>query len=161
MSMLKKVYIYFAGIALLAFLLAPITTLARGPQPSDPWTPAQVISPEALHKLLSEKRGTKPLVIYVGFSVLYNQGHIPGAQYYGQASNPAGLDALKAHVAKLPRSKSIVIYCGCCPWEECPNIRPAFKALKAMGFTRLKALNLPTNLATDWVSKGYPIEKGK
>jgi hypothetical protein len=29
-----------------------------------------------------------------------------------------------------------------------------------MGFKRIKLVNIPTNLATDWAAKGYPLEKG-
>ena len=29
-----------------------------------------------------------------------------------------------------------------------------------MGFNNLRVLVLPTNFATDWVGKGYPMEKG-
>jgi hypothetical protein len=30
-----------------------------------------------------------------------------------------------------------------------------------MGFTHVKALMIPTNFATDWISHGYPIEEGE
>jgi hypothetical protein len=62
-------------------------------------------------------------------------------------------------VAKEPRDREIVIYCGCCPWEKCPNIRPAFAALQEMGFTHVKALYVPDNLAKDWIGKGFPTDK--
>ena len=47
---------------------------------------------------------------------------------------------LKEAVEKLPRDREIVIYCGCCPWDKCPNMQPAFAALREMGFTKAKAL---------------------
>jgi hypothetical protein len=50
------------------------------------------------------------------------------------------------------------VYCGCCPFEKCPNIRPAFNLMKAMGFSNGKLLNLPTNLKQNWIAKGYPVE---
>jgi hypothetical protein len=53
-----------------------------------------------------------------------------------------------------------VVYCGCCPWDKCPNLKPALDTLRAMGFTRVKALYIPVNLAQDWTAKGYPIELG-
>jgi len=31
-------------------------------------------------------------------------------------------------------------------------------ALRAMGFTRLRALMLPTSFGRDWISKGLPVE---
>jgi hypothetical protein len=34
----------------------------------------------------------------------------------------------------------VVIYCGCCPLDKCPNVRPAFTLLKTMGFTNLHVL---------------------
>jgi hypothetical protein len=32
--------------------------------------------------------------------------------------------------------------------------------LKELGYRRVKALILPTNLHDDWIAKGYPVEKG-
>lgn len=128
---------------------------------SDPWTKAQLISPEALNKLLVQTKLAKPLIIQVGFRPLYIQGHIPGSVYYGPGSRPEGLAELREYVQELPRNQEIVIYCGCCPWSECPNVRPAFKALREMGFTRVKVLEIPDRLSTDWVGKGYPLDKGE
>jgi len=52
-----------------------------------------------------------------------------------------------------------VIYCGCCPLERCPNIRPAFVALRQMGFTNVRVLLLPNSFEADWAGKGLPYEK--
>ena len=30
-----------------------------------------------------------------------------------------------------------------------------------MGFNKLRVLILPTDFNTDWIQKGYPVEKGK
>jgi len=54
----------------------------------------------------------------------------------------------------------VVLYCGCCPLEKCPNLRPAFTALKDTGFARLRVLILPISFNADWVDKGYRIQKG-
>ncbi len=35
------------------------------------------------------------------------------------------LQKLKDSLSKVPRDANIVIYCGCCPFEHCPNVRPA------------------------------------
>ncbi len=136
-------------------------SLSYATQASDPWTPAQVLQPADLAKELANPKSNKPLIVYVGFEGLYRAGHIPGAVFYGSASKPTGLDQLKKWAQNVPREQAIVIYCGCCPWSRCPNIRPAFKALREMGFTKLRALYLPTDLATDWAQKGFPTEKGK
>jgi hypothetical protein len=101
---------------------------------------------------------SKPVVLHVGFNVLYRSKHIPQAIYAGPGNTPAGLELLKAEAGKLPRDGDIVIYCGCCPWDHCPNMRPAIELLKQMGFTRVKAMYVPTNFKTDWIDKGYPVE---
>jgi rhodanese-related sulfurtransferase len=110
-------------------------------------------------QLASQMKTAKPLVIHTGFNVLYRSAHIAGTVYAGPGSKPEGLEALKSMVAKEPRDREIVIYCGCCPWEKCPNIRPAFAALQEMGFTHVKALYVPENLAKDWIDKGFPTDK--
>ena len=83
----------------------------------------------------------------------------PGAVMVGPASKPDGLEALKLAVAKMPRKSEIVIYCGCCPFDRCPNVRPAYAELLKMGFTKVSVLSLPTNTSKDWIAKGYPVER--
>ncbi len=107
---------------------------------------------------LAAQLAAKPAVFQVGPNVLYRSKHIPGAAYAGPGSKAEGIALLKEAVAKLPRDREIVIYCGCCPWDKCPNITPAFAALKEMGFTRVKAMYVAENFKADWVDKGYPVE---
>jgi hypothetical protein len=90
--------------------------------------------------------------------MLFAQAHITGSEYVGAGSQQAGLQQLQNRVGPLARNTFIVIYCGCCPWNRCPNLGPAFKLLHDMGFTRVKVLYLADNLGTDWVNKGYPVE---
>jgi len=116
-----------------------------------------VIQPKDLAAQLKAK-GAKPALFYVGFAVMYKK-HIPGAINTGPASRAQGLDGLKAAVAGLPRDREVVLYCGCCPWDQCPNMKPALALLKQMGFTGAKSLVIPTNFATDWVDHGYPVEQ--
>jgi thiosulfate/3-mercaptopyruvate sulfurtransferase len=118
-----------------------------------------LIQPGDLAARLKAK-GPQPTLLHVGFAVLYRSKHIPHSVYAGPGNTPEGLAALKAAVAKLPHSAEIVIYCGCCPWDHCPNIKPSMEALRQMGFTNVKALNIPTNMVTDWYDKGYPFEEG-
>jgi hypothetical protein len=129
---------------------------------SEPWTSAQTIQPaELANDLKKEKESDKTIVVCVGFHTLYEGAHVPGAVYHGPASTTEGLDDLKHWAQGQPRSANIVIYCGCCPLTHCPNIRPAFAALHSMGFTHLRVLLLPQDFASDWVAKGYAVEKGK
>jgi thiosulfate/3-mercaptopyruvate sulfurtransferase len=123
----------------------------------------RLINPEDLVKLLqtSGKGNAKPLMIQVGSHVLFAQAHIAGSEYIGPASSENGLQQLRKRVEPLPRDKFIVLYCGCCPWGHCPNVKPADDALHAMGFTNVKVLYISNNFGTDWVEKGYPVAKGE
>lgn len=144
-----------------AFLLASFAaTCIAGTESAEPWTKTEIVTPDELASQLSTSPVGKIILIHVGFRALYNQGRIPGSQYAGPGSRAEGLAALRKLVEKTPRNQMIVIYCGCCPWQDCPNIRPAFQALKQMGFTNLKALELPDALVSDWARKGYPITRG-
>jgi thiosulfate/3-mercaptopyruvate sulfurtransferase len=128
--------------------------------PSDPWQVGQLMKPEELVKFLSEATGEKPLVLCVGYPVLYEGGHIAGSKFTGPASKPDGLQKLKQEAASLSRDKQIVLYCGCCPWKDCPNIRPAFRTVHELGFKNVRVLYLPKNFQQDWIAKGFPIQKG-
>jgi len=103
----------------------------------------------------------KPLVLQTGSHVLYAEAHIPGSEYAGPAGTSAGIEALRARVIGLNKDTLIVIYCGCCPWSRCPNIKPAYQQLRLLGFTNVKTLYLAENFGTDWVDKGYPVAKGR
>jgi hypothetical protein len=134
-----------------------VSAAADSPEGSAAWTRSDLIAPLDLVKSLAEP--DPPTIIYVGFQALYRPGHIPGASFHGPASQPEALEDLKRFAQSLPRTATLVIYCGCCPFEHCPNITPAFTALRAMGFTKVRILDLPTNFATDWVEKGYPVDR--
>jgi thiosulfate/3-mercaptopyruvate sulfurtransferase len=128
--------------------------------PNDPWTAEQTVQPAQFAKEVQQENGPHPLVIYVGVRALYDGAHIPGAVYYGPGSSEQGISALKKYAATLSKNSDVLLYCGCCPLEKCPNLRPAFTALKDMGFARLRVLMLPTSFNVDWVEKGYPVQKG-
>lgn len=121
---------------------------------------SRLINPDELVKILQASKGEKPLMIQVGSHVLYSQAHIPGSEYIGPASSANGLQQLRQRTQSLTRNKFIVIYCGCCPWSHCPNVKPADDALRALGFTNVKVLYIANNFGADWVDKGYPVAKG-
>jgi thiosulfate/3-mercaptopyruvate sulfurtransferase len=124
----------------------------------DPWTAKEIVQPKTLADLIQAKDQSP--IFFVGFSTLYRNGsHITGATLAGPCSKAEGVDALKKAVAALPRDKDIFIYCGCCPFVKCPNIRPAYTALHNLGFTKVKVVMIETNLSADWIEKGYPSEK--
>jgi thiosulfate/3-mercaptopyruvate sulfurtransferase len=137
-----------------------ILPLMRAQNTTNPWTAAQTVQPSVLVKELEESKSA-PTVLFVGFQRLYVAGHIKGAQYHGSGGRADGVAQIKAWADTLPRSTNLVIYCGCCPMERCPNIRPAFAALQEMGFTKLRVLILPTSFEVDWAEKGMPYDKGQ
>jgi thiosulfate/3-mercaptopyruvate sulfurtransferase len=107
---------------------------------------------------LAAQLSAKPAIFYVGPNVMYRGKHIPGAIYAGPGNKAEGIALLKEAVAKLPRDREILIYCGCCPWDKCPNMQPAFAALREMGFTKAKGVYMAENFKTNWLDKGYPFE---
>lgn len=144
----------------LALALAVVLTGAiSAPAQSQP--SPQLIQPAELVKLLQASKAQKPLIIQVGFRTLYEQAHIPGSEYVGPSSQPEGLQQLHKRVQALPRKRFIVLYCGCCPWNHCPNVRPAYQELEEMGFRNVKVLYIANNFGSDWVDKGYPTSNGK
>ncbi len=126
----------------------------------DPWTQKDLMQPaEVAAKLAAGSAASKPLLLHVGFPVLFRASHIPGSVYAGPGSKDEGIAELKKAVEGVAKDREILIYCGCCPWEKCPNIRPAFAALHAMGYSKVKAMVVPENIKVDWADKGYPFEK--
>lgn len=139
------------------FLFAFATYAQNSP---NPWTDSQTVQPAELNKELSNPK-TAPTVLFVGFQRLFAAGHIKGAQFHGSGGSADGLAQIKAWAASLPRSTNLVIYCGCCPMDHCPNVRPAFTVLRDMGFTKLRILILPTSFEVDWANKGLPYDRGQ
>ena len=126
---------------------------------AEPWTEADLVQPEALAARLTQARAAKPTILYIGPAVLYRSKHIPGAALAGPAATPEGLALLRRALERIPRTAEVVLYCGCCPWQHCPNLIPAFQLLREMSFRKGRILWLPTSFYTDWISKGYPIER--
>lgn len=143
---------------LAAILLVPASAVVAHQASAIP--ASRLINPGELVKIIQSK-AEQPLLIQVGSHVLYAQAHIPLSEYIGPASSENGLQQLRTRVRPLPRNKFIVIYCGCCPWNHCPNVKPAADALGAMGFTNVKVLYIADNFGADWVNKGYPVAKGE
>jgi thiosulfate/3-mercaptopyruvate sulfurtransferase len=144
----------------IAFLLSSLAALIvlgglnqAFSQSNEPWTDKQLKDPAALAKTLKDPKATPPVIFNIG-----PVDQIKGAIRIGPTVNQENLDELRQQLTKLPKDKEVVIYCGCCPFRRCPNVRPAFELLKELKFTKAKLLNLPTSLSEDWASKGYPME---
>jgi len=147
--------IHYKLASILIFLIAGISSshaqivTSYGLQ-SNPWENNQLIRPAVLAKMISTNQKMH----------IYNIGvvqDIKGAVHLGAASEKENLEKLAKQLKGLPKNETIIVYCGCCPMGKCPNIRPAFQLLKDQKFTKAFLLELPVNLKTDWISKGYPL----
>jgi hypothetical protein len=118
----------------------------------DNWTQKDLIEPAALAAIIANPKAKQPLIYNIG--VVEN---IKGAKNFGAASEKENLERLRKTLSGIPKTSFLVVYCGCCPFSRCPNIRPAIGMLKTMGFTNGKLLNIPTNLKQNWIDKGYPL----
>lgn len=159
-----KILLFLASVlpaALVSPVHAQFSDPASAPLSAATVPQAQLIQPADLVRMLKAGGAQQPLMLQVGSHMMFAQAHIPGSQYAGPGSQLSGLQLMQKAVATTPKSKLIVIYCGCCPWNRCPNIGPAFKRLHDLGFTNVKALYLPNNFGDDWMSKGYPVANGE
>lgn len=143
-----------------------VTTFALAKNPAKPPTNDELppgspslIQPADLAQAL--KSGQKPVVLYTGPQAFFVQAHIPGAESLGAVAKPEGMEKLRARAAGLKKDAPVVIYCGCCPWDHCPNIRPAFAELKKLGFSKVRVLYLATSFGADWKDKGFPVASGE
>ena len=159
----REATLYGAFCALIFFggLSSSVHSQADRRADSETLPTSHLVQPSDLaRELASASTDSRLTIVYVGFRALFAGGHIPGATYHGSASTPQGLAEIKKWDASLPRTTNLVIYCGCCPFERCPNIRPAFALFRDLGFTHVRVLELRTSFAADWADKGYPVEKG-
>lgn len=114
------------------------------------WTASQLMKPETLVKMI--RSGQKVKIYNIG--VVQN---IQGAVNMGAASEKENLKKFAQALKGVPANTALVVYCGCCPMDKCPNIRPAFQLLNDLKFKNAKLLELPVNVKTDWIDKGYPL----
>lgn len=147
--MINRKHLHFLITALLIAGLY-VSSFAQSAN-TEPWKENQLIPPAELAKVINDKNARQPIVFSIGPSAI-----VRGSIGIGAAKEKDNLKNLKQQLSKLPKDTAIVIYCGCCPFKDCPNIRPAFQLLNKMKFTNHKLLNLPKNIKVDWIDKGYP-----
>jgi thiosulfate/3-mercaptopyruvate sulfurtransferase len=132
---------------LLVFIFIGQRSLAQG-RPN--WTSDQLMEPSELATNLKSKKYIR-LIFSVGPGAV-----IPTSRDIGMTKETENLDKFKDQLSGLSQNTPIVVYCGCCPFEHCPNVRPAISLLKQMNFTNYKLLDLEHNIKIDWIEKGYP-----
>jgi thiosulfate/3-mercaptopyruvate sulfurtransferase len=121
---------------------------------------AALVQPKDLAAQLAGPAAQRPLLLHIGFRILYRGGHIAGSRYVGPGSEPASIKALRDILRKESKTRAVVLYCGCCPWGDCPNVKPAYEAARAEGMTNVRVLRVNRNLQKDWVEVGYPSAEG-
>ncbi len=146
----KLTIISIIVIGLIAFALQSFSIKTT----DEPWKKEQLMEPAELASIINKPNAKKSIIYSVGPGA-----DIKGSIEMGAAQEIENFDKFKAALSKLDKNTEIVLLCGCCPFEHCPNIRPAFKLLNEMNFTNHKLLNLPHNLKVDWIDKGYPMNQ--
>jgi thiosulfate/3-mercaptopyruvate sulfurtransferase len=136
----------------ISFIILFLAIVSFSNNQTEPWRLDQLMEPAQLAAVINEPRSPQPLIISVGPG-----GLIKNSIDVGSVKEKENLNKLKALLTKQPKDKAIVIYCGCCPFHNCPNIRPAFNLLNEMKFTNHKLLNLPHNIKADWLNKDFPV----
>lgn len=139
-------------IVILGIFFMSLSQLSIG-QTGEYWSANEVMEPAALASILNNPKSAKPVIFNIG-----PLDNIKGATKIGSVNNKDNLNKLSKALANVPKDKMVIVYCGCCPFRNCPNVRPAFKMLKDMGFTKPRLLNLKQNLKVDWTDYGYPME---
>jgi len=142
-------------IIILLVFIASLSACGQGSATGakEPWTANQLLEPADLAKTLNSPDAPQPYIFCIG-----PQSVIKNSIYIGSTREQENLDEFAKQIEKLPKDASIVVYCGCCPFDRCPNIRPAFELLNKKQFKNQKLLNLPRNVKVDWIDKGYPVE---
>ena len=118
------------------------------------------MAPAVLAARLADVKSGKVQLLHVGPEAVFRRGRIPGARWIGEAGEDDGYAALVDAMKKAPADTELVLYCGCCAVRDCPNVRPASRALREAGHPKTSVLDLPTNFKTDWENKGYATERG-
>jgi len=136
-------------------ICAMLFSLYAFKQTDVPWDITQLVYPADLAKTLNDPAVKKPVIICVGPVDL-----IKGAVKTSEATSTLkGMEDFKYLVSKHAKDKEIIVYCGCCKFKTCPNIKPPFEYLEEAGYKNAKVLYLPTDLSADWIEKGYPLEE--
>lgn len=137
----------FLTIGLFAFILVSFKAYQ-----TEPWTQEQLLDPRDLALTINTPQSHQPIVLSVGPAAI-----IKNSIDIGSTREKENLDKLKQQLKDISKEETIVLYCGCCPFDKCPNIRPAFELLNQMQFKNHKLLDLPHNIKMDWIDHGFPV----
>ncbi len=118
----------------------------------EPWGMSQLLEPKLISHIIYIGKDI-PKIISIGPGVV-----IKNSIGIGECRYNENIEKLKSLVSSFSKDDEIVLYCGCCPFKNCPNIRPAFALINKLGFKNHKLLNIKNNIKADWIDMGYQTE---
>jgi thiosulfate/3-mercaptopyruvate sulfurtransferase len=135
------------------FTLLLMATISLGAfAHNDPWKKEQLMPTKELADRINTKKEV-PVILNIG-----PMENIKTAITVGPMNSIFAKDKLKEALNGFDKNKEIVVYCGCCSYSSCPNIRPAYEKVQELGYKKVKVLEIPEGIKPDWVAKGYPME---
>ncbi|MGV3761899.1 rhodanese-like domain-containing protein [Parapedobacter sp.] len=141
-------------IFLFVTLLTWVNAKSYGQEKTEPWNNKQLLETEVLASKIAVGEANDLLILSIGPDAI-----IKGSIDIGPAGEKEHTKKLRAYLKDIPRDREVVVYCGCCPFDRCPNVRPAFIVLNEMGFKKGKLLNIRRNVKVDWLDKDYPVNE--
>jgi thiosulfate/3-mercaptopyruvate sulfurtransferase len=137
-------------VTLALAITVSITAVAQAPL----WKKEHLMPTAELAEKINKNTPDKPIIFNVG-----PMENIKSSVFVGRGTSATAIERMKSELSMQPKTKALVVYCGCCSYASCPNIKPAFDALIAAGFKNTKVLELPEGIKPDWVAKGFPMEE--
>ena len=119
--------IFIMKTTVISLITAAVLTLTSFIQQQDPWKKEQIISTKDLAAKIQNNSKDLPVIINVG-----PMENIKTAIKVGNADSDEGIKKLTTTVSGMKKTSKMVIYCGCCSYANCPNIRPAFNKLQEL-----------------------------
>src|SRR4051812_15704333 len=100
-------------LILKSFILITFVCLSSSSQAQNPvnWTKDQLMEPSTLANAIKTQKNV-PVIISVGPGAI-----IPNSIDAGIASKKEGMEKLVSQLKKINKKKTVVIYCGCCPFD--------------------------------------------
>jgi hypothetical protein len=157
MKMMKMIFVSI--IVFNSIIIVAQTGTKKPVNEKHPSLQYKTIECAELNTLIKNK--TAPIIINCG-----NQANILYAISIGELDQ-SGTWKQKLRTAlrnkQLDKSfnKSVVVYCGCCSSDNCPNVGPVIKELSAMGYKNVKGLYFFDGYGPEWKGKGYLEDNAK
>lgn len=136
------------------FILFFCLTFLSFSQEKDPWTADDLMKTEDLVDKITKQKTDDFHLIHIGFEDI-----IPHSINAGPGMEKESLENLQNILKDISKEEEVILYCGCCPMDVCPNIRPAFDLVKNLGYKNLKLLDIPTSIKADWIDYDYPTKQ--